>query len=189
MDSLTTPPLPPDPEVVERGRKLAFARGKYFAWHFATGFVLVVICMPLTSEAIRGLLPGFGARLSKTPLVGLLFSGQSMARVDVAYVAAAVIYVVVIYFWRELLRMWLDPDATTDFSDAPYRTLVTVSAFLILVIDGILMYVAIASLNWGTVTLSFVALLFTLMYLIGLIFASLVSMRLKKDLTKTEEEQ
>jgi hypothetical protein len=186
LAATTTPPL--DPELVERKRKLAFARAKYFAWLIATAFVLVAICLPLTSEAVRSLLPSFGTKLSKTAVIGALFGGQSMAKVDVAYVAAAVIYVVVLYFWRELLSLWLDPDAVTDFNEGPYKTVVTLGGVLILLIDGGLMYVAIASLNWGKLTFSFVALLFTLTYLVGLVFVSLVSMQLKKAIKKLEDE-
>src|SRR5262249_31804517 len=150
------------------------ARVKYVAWIIATAFVLVVICLPLTSEAVRSLLPSFGTKLSKAAVVGALFSGQSMAKVDGAYIAAAVIYVVVLYFWRELLSLWLDPDAATDFHEGPYKAVVTIGGVLILLIDGGLMYVAIASLNWGKLTFSFIALLFTLTYLVGLVFVSLV---------------
>src|SRR5207245_240357 len=153
---------------VERKRKLHFAQGKYALWLGLTGFVLVVICMPLTAEAIRGLLPSLATKLSKTAVVGGLFAGPSMAKLDVAYVAAGVIYAVVIYFWRELLALWLDPDASFDINEGPYKTLVTLCGVLVLAIDGVLMYVAIASLNWGAATFSLVALLFTLTYVVGL---------------------
>lgn len=183
------PPRPPAPEVTERRRKLAFARAKYVGWVAAVGLVLVAICLPLTSEAIRSLLPSLGTKLSKTAVIGGLFGGRSMAKVDVAYVAAGVVYVVVIYFWRELLSLWLDPDAGVDLNEGPYKTLVTLCGALVLLIDTALMYVAIASLNWGAVTFSLVALLFTLTYAVGLIFASLVSMRLKKDIKNLLEEE
>ena len=41
MASITMPP--PDPEVVERKRKLTFAKAKYFLWFVATGCVLLVM--------------------------------------------------------------------------------------------------------------------------------------------------
>jgi hypothetical protein len=186
LAATTTPPL--DPELVERKRRLAFARFKYGAAHGGTLLVLLLICMPLTSEAVRSLLPSFGTKLSKTAIIGPLFSGPSMAKLDVAYVTAAVIYVVVLFFWRELLSLWLDPDAATDFHEGPYKAVVTLGGILILLIDGCLMYVAIASLNWGKITFSFVALLFTLTYLVGLVYASLVSMQLKKAIKKLEDE-
>jgi hypothetical protein len=179
---------PPDPEAVERKRKLAFAKVKNVGFFVAVGGVLVAICLPMTAGAARDLLPSLGTKLSKVAVIGGLFSGPSLAKVDVAYVAAAVIYVVVLYFWRELLSLWLDPDTATDFNEGPYKALVTVCGVLVLAIDGALMYVAVATLNWGTLTFSFVALLFTLTYVVGLIFASLVSMRLKKDIKKLEEE-
>lgn len=187
MAAITTPP--PDPEAVERKRKLTFARAKYVAWLVAVGVVLVAICLPLTSEAIRSLLPSFGTKLSKTAVIGGLFGGQSMAKLDVAYVAAGVIYAIVIYFWSELLSLWLDPDASVDLNEGPYKALVTACGALVLLIDIALMYVAVASLNWGAITFSPVALLFTLTYAVGLIFASLVSMRLKKDIKKLLEEE
>lgn len=186
MAALTTPEL--DPEVVERKRKLAFAKVKYGVWIGTSVVVFFVVIMPLTSEAARTIFPFFGTKLSKAPVIGPLFSGQSMAKVDIAYVVAGIIYVVVLYFWRELLFLWLVPDASSGFNEGPYRTVVTLSSILVLIIDGILVYVAVAALNWGTVTFSFVALLFTLTYLVGLVFASLVSMRLKKEIKQLEEE-
>ena len=178
-----------DPDTVERKRKLHFAKAKLVACYSAIGFVVIVLVLPLTTEAVRTFMPSFGTKLSKTPVIGTLFSGPSMAKVDGAYIAAAVIYIIVLYFWRELLALWLDPDATTDFHEAPYKVVVTVGGILILLIDGILMYVAIANLNWGKVTFSFVALMFTLTYLVGLVFASLVAMRLRKQIKKLEDDR
>jgi uncharacterized protein YneF (UPF0154 family) len=167
--------------VVEHKRKLTFARGKYFLWVALTALVLVALCLPLTAEAIRGLLPSLGTKLSKTAVIGGMFSGRSMAKLGA-------VYAVVLFFWRELLALWLDPDAETDFHEGPYRTLATLCGLLVLGIDGVLMYIAIASLNWGEVTFSLVALLFTLTYVVGLVFASLVSMRLRKDIKKLEDD-
>ena len=177
-----------DPELAERKRKLAFAKGTYGVFIGGVLFVLIIICLPLTSEAIRTIVPSMGSKLSKTAAVGTLFSGQSMGKVDGAYVAAIVIYIVVLYFWRELLSIWLDPYASTEFNDDPFKTLITIGGIVILIIDGILMYVAITSLNWGRVTFSFTALLFTGAYLVALVFASLVSLRLRKRIKKLEDE-
>lgn len=177
-----------DAEAADRRRRVLLAKLKYGAWVALTGVVLVALCLPLTAEALRGLLPNLGTKLSKLAVIGGLFSGRSMAKLDAAYVAAAAVYAVVLFFWRELLALWLDPEAATDFHEGPYRALVTVCGLLVLAIDGALMYIAIASLNWGAVTFSLVSLLFTLTYVIGLVFASLVSMRLKKDIKKREEE-
>ncbi|MGL4553807.1 MAG: hypothetical protein ACRC33_21805 [Gemmataceae bacterium] len=184
--AVNTPPAS-DPDEVEHKRKLTFARGKYFLWVALTAAVLVALCLPLTAEAIRGLLPSLGTKLSKTAIIGGMFSGRSMAKLDAAYVAAGAVYAVVLFFWRELLALWLDPDADTDFNEGPYKTLVTLCGLLVLGIDGVLMYIAVASLNWGEVTFSLVALLFTLTYVVGLVFASLMSMRLKKDIKKLED--
>lgn len=179
---------PTDPEQVERKRRVTFAKLQYGAWLVAVGFVLVSLCLPLTAEAIRSVVPTFATKLSKTPLLGMLFSGPSMAKLDGAYVAACAIYFVVLYLWRELLALWLDPEASTEFEEGPYRLLISVSGVAMLVVDGVLMYLGIASSNWGQASFSFVALLFTITYVIALVFASLVSMRLHKKIQKREEE-
>ena len=51
------------------------------------------------------------------------------------------------------------------------------------------MYIAIAELNWGKVTFGVVPSLFTLTYVVGLVFVSLVSMQMKKNIKKLEEEE
>jgi len=177
-----------DPITEERKRKVTFAKFKSGAWTIALAVAVVVLFVPLISEAIRTQLPMFGAKLSKAAIIGPLFGGRAMAKVDVAYIASIVFYAVVIYFWRELLRLWLDPDATTELNEQPYRVLITICGLLVLVIDTVLMYIAISTANWGKVGLSFVAIGFTLTYLVGLVFASLVSMNLKRTIKKLEEE-
>ena len=122
-------------------------------------------------------------------LFSVMLMGMAVNWLSATMLAFTIVfYAVVIYFWRELLNLWLDPDSATDLNEHPYRILITICGISVLVIDSILMYIAISALNWGKVTFSLVAVLFTLAYLVGLVFASLISMTLKRDIKKLEQQ-
>lgn len=159
---------------------LILAHFRYFAWQLATKTVLGVLYFAVISEGLRLLIPSLGTKIRKLPALGWFADYEATYQLDIAHFFAIFLLVAAWSLWGSLLRMWLDIDRLNPTN----QILIYVMATVILTADAWLFYLGMAELNWGSDSISSVALIATAAYVVVLMFVTYVGIGLKASIRK-----
>lgn len=162
--------------------ELFLARVKYWAWYIITKICLGIVCIGIVSEGLRMFVPALGQKLYRLPGFGFLRNYEETHSLDIAPFLAFFFVISVWYLIEKMLKLWL-PSDSIDRTDVLWNgekemKIVTAMACVLITVDCVLFYTAIARMRWGASMFSFSALLATLAYLSVLVFVSYVSAKL-----------
>ena len=174
----TVPTETPDPAAGARAKKLILIG------LLTAGLFIGVV--PVIAESFRTTIPTFGFKLSKLPVIGILFRSRTLSAVDVAFDIAIVLFVCVCFAWRAVLRAHLYPPLVTNTDTERYRKIVTPAAVVLLLCDAAFFYIGLAGMTWGKLGFSLPAALVTVTMSLVTVFVSLMSLKFEADIKELE---
>ncbi|HYH66444.1 MAG TPA: hypothetical protein VD866_17255, partial [Urbifossiella sp.] len=147
-----------------------------------------ILVLPTTAQGVRTNVPDMGTRLSKTPLLGpKLFAGPSLAKVDLAYLVGLCVFGLTLYFGSKAAGLLLASDASHEVNHEPAHLVIVGGASLSLLADAALLYLGLCDRMWGKTSFSFIALLFTTVYVLGIVAVSLILTNIRTELSQLED--
>lgn len=150
--------------------------------------ILILLCVSITSEGLRFLVPSFGQRLSAQPFLGFLREYEGAHRLDLAHIFAVPIAILVFFLWKWLLRTLIEPGfvlSVYGFDPIVVKTILSIMCIVVLGLDALCFYCAIANMGWQGTTFSFPALLGTALYAAVIVGVSFMSLLMHKSVTST----
>lgn len=171
--------------------RLAWAYVKYWLWQIVTKLILGVIYFALISEGLRLLFPTLGTKLCKLPGLADLYEYESTHRLDLAHPLSILVLTFVWMLWSAILQMWLDEDESFDhqgWRPCRHTQLIVILGIVLLTADAALFYAALAELSWNGSWFSATAFFATAAYMAVLIFVTLVSITLHKNIVRIKHQ-
>lgn len=179
--------LPPELEREVKQRRFMLQAKRVLVILVATVLVFI-LPLPITAQGARTNIPDLGSKLSKTPILGpKLFSGPSFAKIDAAYLVGLVAFWLTLFFLSKCLALWLAPNTSRDTFNDSTNLVYVVGGILALIADASLLYLGLCDRMWGKTSFSFVALLFTTMYVLGILAISLILMNIRTSIQQLED--
>lgn len=140
----------------------------------------------LTSEGLRYSFSTLGLKVHKLLPIGALRSSTFWSKLDLAHVFSLVMLVAVCFSAKKLLAKILLPDAPTVWDSEAYTRVLTIFGIIVLGADAIFFYIALSTMTWGEVSLSFKSLLLTAAYVACLVISSLMLLEQQKKIELLE---
>ena len=167
---------------------LVIAYVKYWGWQIMTKLCLGLIYLAVIAEGLRYLIPPLGQKLWKIGIPGLdmLRDYESLYRLDLAMFFSLGILIAVFQLWVWLLQVHLfleDPEGDEAWNSEKRVLLITWLAATILGGDAILFYVSMCQVGWGGGAISLSALVATAVYVAVLVFVSMMTIVLRRNIT------
>jgi len=171
--------------------KRVIARLKFVLWEIGTKLILGIIYFSIISEEFRILVPVLAERIHQLPGLSGMADYDATYRLDLAHFMSIFMLIAVWYLWDRILQLWLN--AEIGFDDLSWNqdndiSFILLLGAIILGADICLFYLAISNVSWGAATFSFTAVIATAAYLSVLLFATYISIRLRKDLRNLRKE-
>ncbi|HVX12083.1 MAG TPA: hypothetical protein VHC22_12955 [Pirellulales bacterium] len=163
---------------------LAFAISAVQLWCFrlikfpmGVGYVVVI------TEGLRRVVPALGMKLYNVPFLGAMKDFELWHNLDLAPLAAILLYLFSSSIWCSLLELWLYDDTALGAigrQGGRYQQCMLVLGSIILFSDACLFYRAMTMTGWGGRAFSFTSLFCTLTYVAILVSVCLASVNLKR---------
>lgn len=141
------------------------------------GYVVVI------TEGLRTVVPALGMKLHKMPFLGALRDFEGWHELDLAPLAAVLIFLFSSSLWCSLLEAWLYDDSSlqaTGRCPVRYQQCIRGLGVVILLADACLFYRALTFAGWSGNAFSTTALFSAMAYLAILVCVCLVSVNLKR---------
>ena len=162
------------------------ARIKYWAFVIIVKFgALGLIYVEVISAGWRALMPDLSKKLYKTAFPGawLLEEDETGHKLDLATVAAIILFGVVLMLWPLMLKYWLTPDEPpeTQWDPGRYRGLIYCLGILVLGGDIAMFLYSVIKTGWAGESISFTSVVATILYVAIVITICLIGMNLKQE--------
>lgn len=162
----------------------------YWAFNCTVYFFYGGVLVKFVAEALALTAPTFAGKLVKEPVLGIIPSLIPAFRaVTLGQVTALIMMFGVCWFFREMIRIHLQPDSEQIFEVEPYRQLVLPVGLVLVGCDAVFFLMGVQALSWGSIGFSFSALLITVVVVTLNVFVALVSLRLKKAAEDEDERR
>ena len=182
-------PLPSTVPPIKRRRawRIFFAWLKYLLWQIFSKVILGIICVAVTSEGLRTLVPALGKKIHTFPGLGAFKDFEETYKLDFAPFFALFLLVTVWALWSRILQVWLRTESEPGWHSERHRKIITTLGVTVLGADAALFFIAITYMGWGA-SFSVSALLSTAAYVAVIIFVSYQSLTLYKSISDLEKE-
>ena len=148
-----------------------------FKGFIGLGYIVII------DEGLAMVVPALGIKLYRMPFLGSLREYEGWHHLDLAFPAAALLFLLSSSTWCTLLEVWMYDRSTDQVivrrSDR-YEQCLRVVGGIILVADACLFYRAMTFAGWGGDVVSATALLSTLGYVAVLVALCVNSVNLKR---------
>lgn len=171
--------------------RLLRARAAYWGWQVMTKVVLGVVYLSIIAEGFRVLVPVLNRRLYRLPLLGWMNDYEGTYELDMASLMSVFMMIAVFTLWSHLLKLWVSEKIGFDHrlrNQNNANLFVLVFAFVVLLSDTVLFFVAVTEVSWSGAGFSFTALFATAAYVSVLVFTIYVSINLHEKIELIERE-
>lgn len=171
-------------EKRKRTLRLAMVVALVKVWAFRGCKALVGLgYIVMISEGLAMVVPALGIKLYRMPFLGSLREYEGWHNLDLAFPAAALLFLLSSFIWSTLLEIWIYGGSTEQVigrrSDR-YEQCLGVVGGIILLADACLFYRAMGLAGWNGDMVSPSALLSTLAYVAVLVAICMTSVNLKR---------
>ena len=170
---------------------LFLAKTKYFVWRTLVICLLGPIYVLVIREGLAFLIPALGQRMSKIPGMSFLKYLELTYQLDLAFVMAIFICFGVWTCWDIVLARFLLSDHGQDqepgWNVERRSQLLHGLAFVLIISDMGLFYLAVSQFGWGQSRISLAALIATVAYVAVLILVSYFNVQMRFNIRSLEQ--